>query len=76
MQTYYVIWRGDEDDFMITPLDLERQHFEALDHNQIVQMCFDAEWPGENNPFVGDDPASYDLIQIVTGTNVQFVGWL
>lgn len=77
MQTYYVIWRGDEDDFMVTALDLDPDHFESLDNNQIVQMCWDAEYPDQHpNPFVGEGADSYELIEIVTGTDVKFVASL
>lgn len=84
LQAYYVIWRGDEDDFMITQLDLPPQMMawgdDALDNNQIIQMCWDAEFGHDpsygTNPYVGEDCASYDLIEIVTGTDVQFIARL
>lgn len=72
-ETYYVVWRGDEDDFMFTRLDLDPLLLAAgdnhLSNQQLVQMAWDAEYgdTGEVNPFVGDNPASYDLLEVVGG---------
>ena len=79
MQTYYVIWRGDEDDFMLTALDLEAAFFATLSNNQIIKMCYDAEYlsleDSEPNPYSDEaGGAPYDLIDIITGTDVQCVG--
>lgn len=77
LKSYYVIWRGDEDDFFITRLDLDPLLMapgdNRLSNQQVVQMAFDVEYPDEHNPYVGDSPASYEMIDIFTGDNIQFV---
>ena len=73
MKSYYVIWRGDEDDFFITKLALDPGQIDRLSNQEIVQMAFDAEYGFEGpNPFVGPDSASYEMIDIFSGDNVQF----
>ena len=76
LQTFYVIWRGDEDDFMVTRLDLDPLMMapgsNRLNNQQVVQMAFDAEYPDEPNPFVGDNAASYEMIDIFSGDNITF----
>ena len=73
MKNFYVFWRGDEDDFFGTVLTFEDDFdVRGLTNQQWVQMAFDAEYHGELNPFVGDNAASYDLIEIVGGDNIQF----
>ena len=68
MQTFYVFWRGDEDDFLCTLIDFE-EGFDVggLSNRDWVCMAFDCEYPEESNPFVGDNAAPYDLIEIVGG---------
>lgn len=78
--TVYVIWRGDEDDFFITQLDLDPLMLAPgdshLTNQQLVQMAWDAEYPDTDeygpNPFVGEDAASYDLIEVFSGTDIKF----
>jgi hypothetical protein len=72
MHTYYVIWRGDEDEFFITRLELPVGMIDTLCNQQVVQMAFDAEYPDEPNPFVGDDAEPYDMIDIFSGDNITF----
>ena len=72
LKSYYVIWRGDEDDYFITRLDLPLGMIDTLGNQQVVQMAFDAEYPAEPNPFVGVNPAGYDLIDIFSGDNLTF----
>lgn len=80
LKTFYVIWRGDEDDFFITRLDLDPLMLAPgdarLSNQQIVQMAWDAEYPDTaeagRNPFVGNNPATYEMIDIVGGDNITF----
>nr|DAU76371.1 MAG TPA: hypothetical protein [Caudoviricetes sp.] len=72
MKAYYVIWRWLSDDFYITRLDLDPECASRLGNQQWVQMAYDAENPEEDNPFVGDDPETYDLIDVFSGDNVEF----
>ena len=78
--TVYVIWRGDEDDFFITRLDLEPLMLapgnNRLNNQQIVQMAWDVEYHDIDeygmNPFVGENAASYELIEVFSGNNINF----
>jgi hypothetical protein len=76
LKSYYIIWRGDEDFFYITRLDLEPWHYNKLSNNQLVQMCDDVENLEMPSRFVGGSPASYELIDVFTGENIEFVGRL
>lgn len=75
MQTYYVIWRGDEDDFFVTALDIPKEVAVTLTSKQFVQMAYDAEYNDftEPNPFVGPNPAPYEVITVFTNAAVQFL---
>lgn len=75
----YVIWRGDEDDFFVTHLDLDPLMLapgdNRLTNQHLVQMAWDAEYPNTDeygaNPFVGENAASYDLIEVLSGTDIM-----
>ena len=68
MQTYYVIWRGDEDDFFITQLDLPVGMIDTLDTNQVANMAHDVEYPDYDVEFTGD----YEMLDIFSGDNITF----
>lgn len=73
MKRFFVIWRGDEDDFFITALDFDTDFDTSkLSNQQWVQMAFDAEYPGEANPFVGFNGACYEMIDVFSGNNITF----
>ena len=76
MKNYYVIWRADGDDFLITLLTLEEEFYVGLANKQIIEFCWDAEYPDEDNPYVKGGYTPYDIIDVVTGDNIQFVGKL
>lgn len=68
LKAYYVIWRGDEDDFFITRLDLPVGMIDTLDNNQVANMAHDTEYPDGDFPFSGD----YEMIDIFSGDNITF----
>ena len=72
-QTYYVIWRGDEDQFLITAVYLPPADYDLLDNNDLIRLCHDVEY-GDDPDTAGEYPDSYDLIEVITGTDVRFVG--
>jgi hypothetical protein len=65
MKTYHVIWRGDEDEFFITRLDLEEGHIDNLSNQQVVEMCHDVEYPDADNAIT--QGATYEMIDIIGG---------
>lgn len=68
LEKFVVFWRGDEDDFMATALELPEGMIDTLSNQQVIQMCADVEYGTDyHNPFVGPNPASYDLIEIIGG---------
>lgn len=68
-ETYYVVWRMDKDDFFFTQLDLLEGMLSTLSNDQVVRMAWDAEYlvTNERNPFIGKNPASYELVEIIGG---------
>ena len=68
LKAYYVIWRGEEDDFFITRLDLPVGMIDTLDNNQVANMAHDTEYPDGDCEFSGD----YEMIDIFSGDNITF----
>lgn len=76
MKNFYVIWRRDEDQFFVTVLQLTDDEYAEIDNDELVARCWDAEW-GEiatgANPFRCVSGATYDLVEVFTGDNIEFV---
>jgi hypothetical protein len=79
-KTYLVIWRGDEDEFFVTSLDLTKTQADSMSNLDFVIKSHEKEYKDSDivdcgeyiNPYVGDNPDSYDLIEIISGDNITF----
>ena len=80
MVRFYVVWRGDEDEFFVTGVDFEGtfaqrdKHSATLSATVWVMLAWDVEYGPEfgQNPFAVQNPASFDLITVFTGDNIHF----